>query len=55
MHGFKEEVIEKLFEALVICWNKIALAFFKSLINNMETVCPRVSVTASITAKRLIT
>ena len=36
MRGSKEEVIEKLSEALVICWNKIAPAFFESLIDNME-------------------
>ena len=36
MHGSKEEVIKKLSEALVICWNKIAPAFFESLIDSME-------------------
>jgi len=42
MRGSKEEVIEKLFKALVICWNKIAPAFFKSLINNIKERCDAV-------------
>ena len=36
MHGFKKEVIKKLSEALIICWNRIASAFFESLIDSME-------------------
>ena len=39
MRCSKEEVIEKLSEALVICWNKIAPAFFQSLIDSMEERC----------------
>ena len=42
MRGSKEEVIEKLSEALVICWNKIAPAFFESLIDSMEERCDAV-------------
>ena len=42
MRGSKEEVIEKLSKALVICWNKIAPAFFKSLINSIEERCDAV-------------
>jgi transposase len=39
MRGSKEEVIKKLSKALVICWNEIAPAFFKSLINSIEERC----------------
>ena len=39
MRSSKEEAIEKLSEALVICWNKIAPAFFQSLIDSMEERC----------------
>jgi len=41
MRSSKEEVIEKLFKALVICWNKIAPAF-KSLINSIKERCDAV-------------
>jgi hypothetical protein len=40
--GSKEEVIKKLSKALVICWNKIAPAFFESLIDSMEERCDAV-------------
>jgi hypothetical protein len=39
MRGSKEEVIKKLSNALVIYWNKIAAAFFKSLIDSIEERC----------------
>jgi len=39
MRGSKEKVIKKLSKALVICWNKIAPIFFKSLINSIEERC----------------
>jgi hypothetical protein len=42
MRGSKEEVIKKLSKALVIYWNEIAPAFFKSLINSIEERCDAV-------------
>ena len=42
MRGSKEEVIKKLSEVLVICWNKIVPAFFESLIDSMEERCDAV-------------
>ena len=42
MRGSKEEVIKKLSEALVIYWNEIASAFFKSLIDSIEERCDAV-------------
>jgi len=36
MHGSKNEVIKKLSEVLIVCKNKIAPAFFKSLTDSIE-------------------
>jgi len=39
MHGLKEEVIEELSRALVICWSEIAPSFFESLIASIHERC----------------